>query len=107
MWHAVTPVTEHYDPILYENPQPANALVFNSGPGIVVARAWPEVRGHPEQSQVSIQLRPGDQRVLGGALIRVRIAREQDLKQLIQPGPPNALWYDVPGRFAAVAWRLL
>jgi hypothetical protein len=86
MWHAVTPVTHNYDPIMYERPEPSNVLVLNAGPGIIVAAAWPDIQAYQQTPQITIQLRPGDQRVLGGSLIRAHLHS---------------------GDFAAVAWCVL
>ncbi len=85
MWHAVTPITHNYAPILYEDPEPSNVLVLNSGPSIVLVKAWPDIKAQ-QPAQIEIQLRSGDQRVVGGSLIRV---------------------YLHSGDFAAVAWRVL
>ncbi len=86
MWHAVAPVTNDYDTILYESPEPSSVLVLNAGPGNIVARAWPEIPDYQTEPQIGIELRPGDQRVLAGSLIRA---------------------YSDSDNFAAVAWRVL
>ena len=87
MWHGVAHVTNDYDTILYESPEPSNVLVLNAGPGNVDAQAWSEVPPEPQtKPQIGIELRPGDQRMLGGSLIRAHLKS---------------------GNSAAVAWRLL
>lgn len=86
MWHAVASVTKDHDPILYESPERAKLLLLNAGPGNVVARAWSEISEYHGEPRITVQLRPGDQRLLGGSLVRVRLA---------------------DGAFAAVAWRVL
>lgn len=86
MWHAVTPVTQGYDPVLCERQEPSNILVLNAGPGNIKARAWSQVQVYQQQPQIELEMRPGDQKILGGSLIRVHLDA---------------------GNFAAVAWRLL
>jgi hypothetical protein len=87
MWHGVAHVTNDYDTILYESPEPSNVLVLNAGPGNVDAQAWSEVPPVPQpKPQIGNELRPGDQRMLGGSLIRAHLKS---------------------GNSAAVAWRLL
>jgi hypothetical protein len=87
MWHGVAHVTNDYDTILYESPEPSNVLVLNAGPGNVDAQAWSAVPPVPQpKPQIGIELRPGDQRMLGGSLIRAHLKS---------------------GNSAAVAWRLL
>lgn len=86
MWHAVTAVTEGYDPILYEGEEQADALVLNAGPDNVRLQAWPRTRPLNEEPHVSITLFAGEQRIVAGGLLRVHLSK---------------------GRFAAVAWRLL
>ena len=85
MWHAVTPVSEDYDPILYEGDAPASLLVLNSGPGTIVARSWNEIGGEDKPS-IRMELRSGNQRILSGKLVRVHL---------------------LSGEFAAVAWQIL
>lgn len=86
MWDAVTHVTDDYDPILYESPDGSNALVLNAGPGSILVRAWLEIDTHGEEPHLKVELRPGDQRILGGRLIRARL---------------------MSGQCAAIGWRLL
>ncbi|MEK7996649.1 MAG: hypothetical protein AAB403_22835 [Planctomycetota bacterium] len=86
MWHAVAPVAADYDPILYESPVASNALVLNAGPGSIVVRAWVEIDSYGREPQIAVELRPGDQRTLGGRLIRARL---------------------LDGKYAAIAWHLL
>ena len=90
MWHAVTPVSSEYDPIVYEGPETAQVLVLNAGPGVVLAIAWPQIT--PEKSEksglIQMELRPGAQRILSGSLVRVKLK-------------------DGAAHFAAVAWRIL
>jgi hypothetical protein len=90
MWHAVTPVALGYDPILYESLEPKNVLVLNAGPANVAAVSWPESKAYETNPTIRVELRPGDQRVIGGCLVRVQLA----------PSPP-------PAQFAAVAWQVL
>lgn len=87
MWHAVAPVSSEYDPIVYEGPEPAQVVVLNAGPGIVLAKAWPNITPH-EDAAVQIELRPGDSRVISGLLVRIRL----------KTGTIN---------FAAIGWRVL
>jgi len=86
MWHAVAPVSEACDPILDESADGSNALVLNAGPGSIVVRAWLEVQSYGKEPQIAVELRPGDQRALGGRLIRAHL---------------------IAGKYAAIAWRLL
>lgn len=86
MWHAVTPVSSGHDPILCESPEEKEILVLNAGPGIVFAKAWSTIEQLRERPSFQLELRPGDQRVISGKLIRVTAS------------PPD---------FAAVAWRVL
>ena len=87
MWHAVTPVSSEYDPIMYEAPDPAQVVVLNAGPGTVLARAWPQVMS-ADSAAVQLELRPGDQRVLSGSLVRIKLKTGT-------------------AEFAAVGWRVL
>lgn len=90
MWHAVTPVLAGYDPILYESPEAvAKVLILNAGPSPVVAKAWKSPEEYGERPPLQVELRPGDQRVVGGCLVRVAL-KETDF-------PPTA----------AVAWAIL
>ena len=86
MWHAVTPVgaDENYDPILYESPKPAHILVLNVGPADVIIRSWPHPEDYKKEPQIKLEMRRGEQRVVGGSLVRVHCSG-----------------------FAAVAWRVL
>jgi hypothetical protein len=86
MWHAVTPVSSGHDPILCESPEEKEVLVLNAGPGIVFAKAWSSIGASRERPSFQLELRPGDQRVISGKLVRVA-ASDTD--------------------FAAVAWRVL
>lgn len=86
MWHAFASVNDAYDPILYESAEPASVLVLNAGPGTVLARAWSQLNTNQPQPQVEIQMRPGDQRVLAGLLVRTHLSG---------------------GVVAAVGWRIL
>jgi hypothetical protein len=65
MWHGVAHVTNDYDTILYESPEPSNVLVLNAGPGNVDAQAWSEVPPYLSRS-----LRSGSSyaRVISGCL---------------------------------------
>jgi hypothetical protein len=74
MWHAVAPVSLEYGPILYESPEPAAVLLPVADP-----------LGLPA---IDIELRPGDQRVISGCLVRAKY------KASAHP-------------FAAIAWRVL
>lgn len=87
MWHAVAPVNTGYDPILYESPEASNTLVLNAGPGNILLRAWPELQTQTNEPHISVELRPGEQRIVSGCLIRARLV----------PISP----------FAAIAWRLI
>ena len=88
MWHAVTPVTSGYGPVLYESPEEKDVLILNAGPGIVLAIASSTLGPSPDSPIFQLELRPGDQRVLSGSLVRVKSK------------VPNT-------DFAAVAWRVL
>lgn len=88
MWHAVTPVLTGYDPILYESPERREVLILNAGPSAVKAKAWGDPIEYGEAPSLQIELRPGDQRVIGGCLVRVTLK---------ESGWPAA----------AVAWRVL
>jgi hypothetical protein len=85
MWHAVSPVSEAYDPILYESPEVSNLLVLNAGPGNIKLQAWPDAATIHDKPSLAIELHPGDQRVVGGCLIRVML---------------------LSGNFAAIAWQM-
>ena len=86
MWHAVTPVmaNEEHDPVLYESPKPANVLVLNAGPDHVVIRSWPHPEVYDKEPQINLEMRRGEQRIVGGTLVRAHCTG-----------------------FAAVAWRVL
>ncbi len=86
MWHAVASVTDDYDPILYERPEGSHALVLNAGPGSILVWAWPEIETYGKEPHLAVELRPGDQRILGGSLIRAHL---------------------MSGKCAAIGWRLL
>lgn len=92
MWHAVTPVSFGYDPILYESPQPADVLALNAGPGIVQVRSWPAPSVFDQPPQMQMELRPGDQRILSGCLVRAHLDPNTQVS---------------PANFAAVAWTIL
>jgi hypothetical protein len=88
MWHAVAPVSSGYDPILYESPEHKDVLVLNAGPGTIVASAWLDTKAESYPSS-QLELRPGDQRVLSGRLVRAKYKSS------------------TVGDFAAIAWRIL
>lgn len=87
MWHAVAPVSSAYDPILCESPEPKTVLVLNAGPATILAIAWsdPQPVGLPA---IQVELRPGDQRVVCGCLVRAKYKPSADA-------------------LAAIAWRVL
>jgi len=91
VWHAVTPVIDGYDPILYESPEPKDVLVMNAGPANVAVLAWPEPIAFDKPAKIRLELFPGDQRILSGRLVRVQLLPSS--RNL----PP----------FAAVAWVVL
>lgn len=91
MWHAVTPVALGYDPILYESPERKNVLVLNAGPANVAAVSWSESKPDDQaKPTIRVELRSGDQRVIGGCLVRVQFVSSP-----------------LPKEFAAVAWQVL
>lgn len=90
MWHAVTPVALGYDPILYESTESKNVLVLNAGPATVAAVSWPESKAYQSNPTIRAELRPGDQRVISGCLVRVQLVQSQRATL-----------------FAAVAWQIL
>jgi hypothetical protein len=89
MWHAVTPVSSGYDPIVYEGAETARIVILNAGPGTVLARAWADMTSD-KVAPIELELRPGAQRVLSGLLVRVKL---KDPK-------------DGGSKFAAVSWRV-
>ena len=88
MWDAVAPVTDEYDPIVYEGGSPGAVSVLNAGPGIVQMRAWFNDISAREEPEIEMTVRPGDSRLISGRLVRVRFIE----------GRPE---------FAAIAWRYL
>lgn len=86
MWHAITPVLQGYDPILYESPDPSKIVILNAGPGNVKVKSWLQVETYEFQPQIEIQLRPGDQRIISGSLVRANLTL---------------------GNFAAIAWTII
>ena len=88
MWHAVTPVSSVHDPILYESPERKDVLVLNAGPGTIIVGAWSDLTAEGAPSS-QLELRPGDQRILSGCLVRAKS----------KPSPSSDL--------AAIAWRIL
>lgn len=86
MWHAIASVGNDHDPILYESLELCDLLVFNSGPGTVIVRGWAEVEAYSNEAKIKIELRAGDQRIVGGRLIRAHLLQ---------------------GKYASVAWRHL
>jgi hypothetical protein len=91
MWDIVSPVTQDHDPIVYEGSRPQEALVINSGPGTFRIKAWHSLDSIEDEPQISVEVRPGDQRIVFGSLIRVAI--EESSKS-----NPN---------FSAAGWRLV
>ena len=89
MWHGVAPVSSGYDPVLYESPEKKDLLILNAGPGIVSARAWSTIEKISDSPSFKLELRPGDQRVLSGCLVRVNFATSGSAP------------------FAAIAWQVL
>jgi hypothetical protein len=88
MWHAITPVTSEHDPVLCEGSEKENVLILNAGPAPVSARAWSTPDSIHKEPNFKVELRAGDQRVISGSLVRVKL--------LVSTKP-----------FAAVAWQLL
>lgn len=86
MWHAVTPVSSAHDPALYEGTEVKDVVVLNAGPGLVSARAWATVDTFHKEPKFQLELRPGDQRIISGCLVRARL---------------------IASEFAAVAWQVL
>lgn len=86
MWHALAPVTQAYGPILCERHEPSTVLILNAGPGVVRAKGWSQLQDISQPPQINVEMRPGDQRIISGSLIRI---------------------YLHTGDFAAVGWRVL
>jgi hypothetical protein len=72
MWHIVIPVAVGHEPIVYEGQRPASILLLNAGPAIVKANAWPALSNIKGPASIRLELRPGDQRALTGALVRLQ-----------------------------------
>jgi len=87
MWHAVTPVSSMHDPILYESPERKDVLVLNAGPATITANAWSNLEGDGPPN-IQLELRPGDQRIVSGCLVRAKYKTS-------------------PSSLAAIAWRVL
>jgi hypothetical protein len=89
MWNGFAPVTSGYDPVLYESPEVKPILVLNAGPSEVIVGAWAKPEQYGSAAPLMLELRPGDQRIIGGCLVRGRLK--------------------VAGSatFAAIGWRII
>lgn len=74
MWHSVGSVTEAYDTIVYENQIPGTINILNAGPGTFKALSWFSLDSMANRNSpdATLELRPGDQRLICGALIRLQ-----------------------------------
>jgi hypothetical protein len=73
MFHGVTYVDSSYSPIIHEGPT-VNVVVLNAGPATVLLNAWTEVPNASDKApNLSMELRPGNSRSIGGSLIRAKI----------------------------------
>jgi hypothetical protein len=92
MWDCVTAVDENHGPILYEGTESCAVVIINAGPASVEIGAWDVTNpAKGEVGSVKLQLRPGNMRIVSGALVRAALTDEI----------PTA-----SGRFAALGWRV-
>ena len=87
MWHAIAPVDESHDPVLYENPDPETVLVVNAGPGNIHIQSWQNFNEFESHPDVRLELRPGNIRAVRGCLVRARLIK--------------------PSMFSAIGWSIL
>src|SRR5688572_29788891 len=73
MWHSVTAVEHGYNPIVFEGQQPAILTLLNVGPGTVALLAWDAREAMGATPDVKVEVRPGSQRILRAALVRVAL----------------------------------
>ncbi len=79
MYHSVIPVTNDHDPIVVEGSIPTQILIFNAGPSTIEVKVWNKWEGkikgsyseNSEQPNLNLELRPGNQKVVSGSLIRL------------------------------------
>ena len=85
MWDAIAPVDNNYDPIIYEGPPVAVAVILNAGPGTIQILAW-NTKSSNQNADIVMEMRPGNIRSISGHLLRSHLLH---------------------GSFSAIAWRLL
>lgn len=81
MYHTVLPVTNTHDPIIVEGQVETQLIVFNAGPSVIEAQVWQNWKGkvdgryqeHSEEPNLRLELRAGNQRIVSGSFVRVRI----------------------------------
>ncbi|KOS04636.1 hypothetical protein AM493_00205 [Flavobacterium akiainvivens] len=82
MYHTVIPVSDDYNPIVVEGSIKTQVLIFNAGPAAIKVQAWDnwkgKQRGGYENSEAnySLELRPGNERIVSGSLIRAAIHKK-------------------------------
>jgi len=97
MWHAVSSVLPNYDPVIYEGHEEQTAVILNAGPGTIEARAWSHPETFRKEPLAHLEMRPGDERAISGALIRLSL----------KVGHGGAAPMSAQGLpFASAAWRL-
>jgi hypothetical protein len=88
MWHAVASVISGYDPALIEKHDSSMSilLILNAGPGTIQALSWSSFPPEPQGAAIRMELRPGDQQMVEGCVIRAHL---------------------ISGNVASIAWRLV
>jgi hypothetical protein len=82
MYHTITPVTGDHSPIIIEQPWSSQIILFNAGPGTVQAQIWTDWSGRKDgnfpsnayEPNYSLELRAGNERIIGGAFVRVKLS---------------------------------
>jgi len=99
MYHTITPVTNSHNPIIIEQESAAQMILFNAGPANIQADVWTQWSGKKDgkfqenayEPNYSLELQPGNEKVVSGAFIRVKIKESVIDKE----------------RFAAIGTRIL
>jgi hypothetical protein len=89
MYHSIIPITDNHNPIIVEGETDTRVLLFNAGPAIVEAQVWLNWKGkingdytnNSAEANFSLELRPGNQKVVSGSLIRIAIKEDRRLNE--------------------------
>lgn len=87
MYHAIIPVTSDHDPVVIEGKLQTQILIFNAGPATIRAHVWNEWNGNiddsyesnQKKSNLNLELRPGNQKIVSGAFIRLSVDVNHDV----------------------------